>query len=106
MRMLMTVTLCTKKTNDMIRTGMFESTIKKALAQIKPEAVYFEADDAGNRTVLIFFDMQESSQMPLYAEPWFLAFNAKVTYRPVMNQQDLSAGASGFENNVKEFGKL
>jgi hypothetical protein len=104
MRMLMTVSLSTEKANDAIRNGTLQSTIQKALAEIKPEAAYFTADDAGNRTGLIFFDMRDSSEIPGIAEPWFLAFDAKVTFRPVMNPQDLSAGAPGMEQAVKEFG--
>ncbi len=37
-----------------------------------PEAAYFLAED-GMRTALIFFDLQEPSQIPAVAEPAFLA---------------------------------
>lgn len=104
MRMLMTVSLSTEKANDAARNGALGSTIEKILAQIKPEAAYFMANDAGERTALIVLDMTESSQIPGLAEPWFLAFDSKLTFRPVMNPGDLAAAGPGMEQAVKEFG--
>ncbi len=49
--------------------------------------------------------MKNSSDVPAVAEPWFLAFNAKVTLRPAMNPQDLAAGLPGMEQAVKTYGK-
>jgi hypothetical protein len=104
MRMLMTVSLSTEKANDAARNGTLASTIEKILTQMKPEAAYFMANDAGERSGLIVLDMQESSQIPGLAEPWFLAFDAKVTLRPVMNPADLAAAGPGIEQAAKEFG--
>jgi len=105
MRMLLRAIIPNEPANTMIRNGTFESTIKKILADLKPEATYFVATDDGERCGVIVFDMKESSELPRVAEPLFLAFNARVTVRPAMTPQDLAAGAAGFEHAVKEFGK-
>ena len=105
MRMLLKATLPNEPANSMIRNGTFEPTLKKVLADLKPEAAYFIASDSGERCGLIVFDMKESSELPKVAEPFFLAFNARVTVRPTMTPQDLAAAGPGFERAVKEFGK-
>ena len=83
--------------------GSLGSTIQRILAELKPEAAYF-AEENGERTGFIVFDMKDSSQLPAIAEPWFLAFHAHLRVRPAMNQQDLEAGMPGMTRAVENFG--
>lgn len=104
MRMLMKVSIPVEAGNAAARNGSLGTTVERILADLKPEAAYFAAED-GNRTGFIFFEMIDSSQLPAIAEPWFLAFNAKVTVQPAMNAQDLASAASGIERAVKGYAK-
>jgi len=104
MRMLLRASIPVEIGNAAIKAGTLGSTIEKIVAGLKPEAVYFSPDDNGARSISVVFDMTDSSQLPGIAEPFFLAFNAKVSLRPVMTRQDLAAGAAGIAAAVKNFG--
>jgi hypothetical protein len=103
--MIMTVSIPVEAGNAAVLNGTLGSTIQQILEDLKPEAAYF-ADEDGKRTGFIIFDMKESSQLTAIAEPWFLAFNARLSVRPAMNLQDLQAGMPGMTRAVQKFGKV
>jgi hypothetical protein len=93
MRMLLKASFDTEKANEAIRNGTLTKLIQESMEQIKPEAAYFTADH-GKRTAYVVFDMQDSSQMPVLAEPFFLNLDAEISYTPVMNMEDVQKGLS------------
>jgi hypothetical protein len=105
MRMLLRVSIPVDAGNAAAKNGTLGTTVETILADLKPEAAYFFADDNGNRSGSIVFDMKDTSQIPSIAEPWFLAFNAKVSFRPVMSPQDLDKAGAGIEAAVKKYAK-
>ena len=105
MRMLLRVSLPIETGNAAAKAGTLGSTIEGILADLKPEAAYFFADDNGCRSGSIVFDLKDSSQIPAVAEPWFIAFNAKVSLRPVMNPQDLAKAGPAITKSAKQYGK-
>ncbi|MDZ4322477.1 MAG: hypothetical protein U1A05_00075, partial [Alphaproteobacteria bacterium] len=48
--------------------------------------------------------MQDTSLIPEIAEPWFLAFNAKVYFQPIMNLQDLASADPAITKASQEYG--
>jgi len=49
--------------------------------------------------------LKDTSEIPAVAEPFFLAYNARVTFFPVMNAADLAKAAPGIEKAVKAHAK-
>jgi hypothetical protein len=43
--------------------------------------------------------------LPAVAEPWSFAFNAKVSFRPVMTPEDLGAAMPSISKAVEQYGK-
>jgi hypothetical protein len=105
MRMLLRVSIPVEAGNAAAKDGTLGTTVERILADLKPEAAYFYADDSGQRSGSIVFDMKDASQIPAVAEPWFLAFNAKVSLRPIMNPQDLAKAGPSIGEAAKQYGK-
>jgi len=105
MRMLLRVSIPVEAGNAAAKAGTLGSTVEQILADLKPEAAYFFADDHGQRSGSIVFDMHDPSQIPAVAEPWFLAFNAQVSLRPIMNPQDLAKAGPLIGEAAKRYGK-
>jgi hypothetical protein len=105
MRTLMRVSIPVETGNAAAANGTLGTTIQKILGDISVEAAYFFADDEGRRSGSIVFDMKDNADIPALAEPWFLAFNAKVTFRPVMSVADLERAMPGLDKAAKAYAK-
>src|SRR6202044_3679220 len=103
--MLLRVSIPVEAGNAAAKNGTLGTTIEKILSDLKREAAYFFSDDNGTRSAAIVFDMKDTSQIPAVAEPWFLAFNANVWFRPVMNPQDLATAGPSITKAGQQYGK-
>jgi hypothetical protein len=77
--------------------------IQNIIEQQKPEAVYFLAE-SGKRTAMMIINMEDASEIPAIAEPWFLALNASIDAVPVMVPADLQKAAPAIAQAVKTYG--
>ncbi|MBS0327656.1 MAG: panthothenate synthetase [Proteobacteria bacterium] len=87
MKFVMRVSLPIHKFNQAIADGTIGEKMRRILDETKPEAVYFTAED-GKRGGILIVDMKDVSEMPKFAEPWFLLFDAQVSLLPAMTPQD------------------
>ncbi len=102
MRCLLKASIPVEAGNAKAKDGTLGSLIESILAELKPEAAYF-LTERGKRTALLVIDLQDPSQIPAPAEPFFLAFNASVKITPVMNAEDLMKGTQSIEEAVKMY---
>ena len=101
MRVLMKVLLPVEAGNAAAKDGF--KAIQNILQQQKPEAAYFVAEN-GKRTGILILNLENASQIPEIAEPWFLALNAAVEVTPAMIPEDLEKAASAIAQAVKTYG--
>lgn len=89
--MLMKVSIPTAAGNDAIAGGKLSEVVKSSLEALNAEAAYFTAEN-GMRTALIFFEMDDATDIPSASEPFFMALQAEIELSPVMNVQEMQAG--------------
>ena len=102
MRFLLKVNIPVEAGNAAAKAGKLGTTIQSILAELKPEAAYF-TDNNGQRTGFIVFVMQDASQIPAIAEPWFLALNASLEIHPVMVPADLAKAGPAIDKAAKTY---
>jgi hypothetical protein len=100
MRMLLQVDFPIEPFNTAVKAGTVGTKIKRILDDLKPEAVYF-TEQQGHRGAIMIVNLESPSDVPKFAEPWFLAFNADCRYRIAMTPEDL--GKAGLEDLGKKW---
>lgn len=88
MRFVLHISLSVDKFNQAVRDGTAGPKIGRILEDTKPEAAYFCAKD-GKRGGFLIVNLSDASEIPRFAEPWFLHFDATVEFLPAMTPEDL-----------------
>jgi hypothetical protein len=102
MRFLVKVSFPVEAGNAAAKKDGFK-VIQSILQEQKPEAVYFVAEN-GKRTGIMIINMDDASEIPAFAEPWFLAFNAAIEATPAMVPADLEKAGPAIAKAVKNYG--
>ena len=98
MKMLLMVEFPHEPFNALVRSGKIGEIMNRVLETIKPEATYFTEHD-GMRSGIFLIDIEDPSEIPGYAEPFFLNFQANCKLRVVMSAQNLQ------DAGLEELGK-
>ena len=91
MRMMMKMQIDTEAGSQAIADGSLSQLMQEMMERLQPESAYFGPED-GVRTTFIVFDLQDPSELPSIAEPFFSKLKATVWMFPVMNREDLQKG--------------
>ncbi len=91
MRMMLKVAIPVEAGNAAIADGSLQGTVMQFVEKMQPEASYFLPED-GMRTALFFLNMEDPSDIPSVAEPFFMKLKASVTLTPAMDLADMQAG--------------
>jgi hypothetical protein len=101
MRLLLTVEFPHEPFNTLVRTGEAGKVMDRILNEIKPEAAYF-TEQNGTRCGIFVVNLEKPSEVPRFAEPFFLNFNANCKFRIVMLPEELQE--AGLENLGSKWG--
>jgi hypothetical protein len=105
MKFIMKVTIPNKHGNDLLKDPKkFGNTMHELLEGVKAEAAYFTTF-CGNRGGYIVVNLDDASQLPAVAEPFFFALHAEIDWFPVMTPEDLAMGLPAVEAAVKKWAK-
>lgn len=94
MRMLLHVKIPHQEFNAAVRDGSVGAKLNRILEETRPELTYF-TERGGRRGVVMIVNLDDPSEIPTYAEPWFLSFNADVEFHVAMTPEDL--GRAGLD---------
>ncbi len=101
MKMLLTVEFPSEPFNSLVRSGKVGDIIGRILEESKPETAYF-TEQEGKRAGIFIVNVQSPSDIPAFAEPFYLNFQANCSFRILMNPEDLQK--AGLEALGKKWG--
>ena len=101
MKMLLTVEIPHEPFNSLVRSGKVGEIMAHILETIKPEVAYF-TEQGGKRGGVFIINLNNPSEVPSFAEPFFLHFQADCKFRIAMTPEDLQK--AGLEKIGKMWG--
>lgn len=104
MKFIMKVTIPNEYGNDLLKDPGFGKKMQDLLKDAKAEAAYFTTF-CGDRGAYVVVNLDDASQIPAVAEPFFFALHAEIDFYPVMTPEDLGKAGPAIEAAVKKWGK-
>jgi hypothetical protein len=103
MKYIMKVTMAGGETgNKLLADPQFGRKMQDLLKEVKAEAAYFTAV-CGNRGGFIVVNIDDASQIPAIAEPFFIWLKAELEFYPVMTPEDLGKAGPAIEAAFKKW---
>jgi hypothetical protein len=103
MKYIMKLRMSIEKGNEALRDPQFGHKMNELLSEIKAEAAYFTTI-CGHRGAYIVLNINDPSEIPAIAEPFFLWLDAELDFLPVMKPEDLAKAGPAIGAAVKKWG--
>ena len=103
MKYIMKVRMSIERGNAALSDPQFGHKMNDLLTEIKAEAAYFSTIN-GQRGAYIVVNINDPSEIPAIAEPFFLWLNADIDWLPVMKPEDLGKAGPAIGAAVKKWG--
>ena len=103
MKYIMKMRMSVEKGNEALKDPQFGQKMSGLLAEIKAEAAYYTTI-CGQRGAYIVVNINDASELPGIAEPFFLWLNADIDWIPVMKPEDLAKAGPAIGAAVKKWG--
>ena len=104
MKYIMKMRMSLEKGNAALTDAQFGQKMHDLLAEIKCEAAYFTTI-CGQRGAFIVVNLNDASELPKVAEPFFLWLDADIDWYPVMMPEDLAKAGPAIGAAVQKYGK-
>lgn len=105
MKFIMKVRMSLERGNDAMRNPQFGLRMQQLLSEIKAEATYFSVIN-GQRGAYIIINLNDPSEMPAVAEPFWYWLNADIEFYPVLSLEDLAKAGDSIGGIVQKWGAL
>jgi hypothetical protein len=103
MKYIMKLRMSIDKGNEALRDPQFGHKMQALLAEIKAEAAYFTTI-CGHRGAYIIVNINDASEIPAKAEPFFLWLDAEIEFLPAMQPEDLAKAGPAIAAAVQKWG--
>jgi hypothetical protein len=88
--------------NNLLKDPLFGKKMQDLLKEVKAEAAYFTTV-CGKCGGYMIVNMNDASQMPAIAEPFFIWLKAEIDFIPVMTPEDLGKAGPAIEAAFKKW---
>ena len=102
MRFMLTFRIPPEEGNAAMKDGSFMPAFQSIMEELQPEAAYL-AEIEGARGGYFVVNMDDASQIPDIAEPFFLGLGATVQIHPVFTLDDVPAVTEAVERARQKY---
>ncbi len=103
MRFLLSVRIPPEEGNAAAKDGSLGQTMQSILEELKPEAAYF-TEIEGARGGYFVVNIDDASQIPAVAEPFFLGLGATVQIKPAFTPDELGRATETLQQAAQKYG--